>query len=233
MAGSNSQGLPKRKLGQMMIGLAWLLMLGILFFLYTYVTDMNMVGFLHDDAVYALTAKALAFGKGYKLLNLPLPHQPDFTWQVKYPIAYPLLLSLGWLIQPHFPQNLPWLHALTSICGIVAVPLLYNYLRRVKQASLLLSSFICLIISVNFYYIYYSTSLMSEAPYFLWSLLALWCAERQDSTTSPQAFFVGAILFSALAFHTRTVGVALIPAIFIALALRKQWKSAFLYLEIV
>lgn len=199
-----------------------------LFWLYFQVCDQTMLGFLHDDGVYSLTAKALALGKGYKLLNLPASPPQDFIWQVKYPIAYPLLLSLAWLIQPAFPANLPWQHGLTVACAAIAIPLLYCYLRHVKQATHWLSGLICLLVAANFHFIYYASAIMSEAPYFLWSLLALWLAENKQ--TQPTRRMAALIACSTLAFHSRTIGITLIAAVFIGFILRKQWKIAAFYL---
>lgn len=196
----------------------------VVFWLYKSVADSQVVGFLHDDAVYALTAQALAQGKGYTLLNLP-----GAPWQVKYPILYPLILSLGWLIEPNFPQNIHWLQGLTMAFAVLALPLLYAYLRQAKQTTRGLAVLICLLVGANFHYIFYATSLMSEAPYFFWSLLALYLMETGGAAPSKQRL-ASIILVSTLAFHTRTIGITLIAAIFMALALRKQWKSAVLYL---
>ena len=45
---------------------------------------------IDHDAVYAVTAKALAEGKGYHLVNLP-----GAPPQNRYPILYPALLLLS------------------------------------------------------------------------------------------------------------------------------------------
>src|SRR5688572_12685659 len=58
-------------------------------------------GSFHDDAIYVSTAKALAEGRGYDLINLP-----GAPPQTKYPILYPLLLALVWKVWPQFPGNL-------------------------------------------------------------------------------------------------------------------------------
>ena len=58
-------------------------------------------GVFHDDAIYVATAKALADGQGYRLINLP-----DAPHQTKFPILYPALLAAIWKIWPAFPANL-------------------------------------------------------------------------------------------------------------------------------
>src|SRR5271166_2973436 len=63
--------------------------------------DMTKFGRLHDDGLLFVSAKSLAIGDGYRILSLP--EQPA---QTKYPILYPLYLSLIWRLNPHFPENL-------------------------------------------------------------------------------------------------------------------------------
>ncbi len=207
-------------------GAVFLCVAAVIFEIYQHVTDPQMMGFLHDDGVYAITAKALAQGQGYRLLNLP-----GLPFQVKYPIFYPLILSLGWLWEPRFPQNLSALHGLTISFAALAIPLLYIYLRQIKQCGKGLAGLISLLVAANFHFIYYATSLMSEAPYFFFSLLTLWLAETGGKQPSKRRLG-GIILASVLAFHTRTIGLALIGAITLLFLLRKQWKTAGLYLGI-
>ena len=48
------------------------------------------VGAWQDDAIYMVTAKSLAAGRGYR--HLQIPGQP---LQTKYPILYPAVLAAG------------------------------------------------------------------------------------------------------------------------------------------
>src|SRR5688572_25235068 len=61
----------------------------------------GVTGTFHDDGVYVSTTKALAENRGYKLINFP-----GEPWQTKYPILYPLVLSLVWRLNPEFPSNI-------------------------------------------------------------------------------------------------------------------------------
>ena len=79
--------------------------------------DIPQFGDPHDDAVYFVSAKSLANGGGYRIESLP--GEPS---QTKYPPLYPLLLSLAWRINPHFPENLPlaaWLSSRRNILALV------------------------------------------------------------------------------------------------------------------
>src|SRR6266849_5220060 len=62
------------------------------------------VGLFHDDGIYAVTAKALAEGRGYRIISLP-----DQIPQTKYPILFPALLAGIWKLEPRFPENALWL----------------------------------------------------------------------------------------------------------------------------
>ncbi|MEJ2226347.1 MAG: hypothetical protein P8X49_14555 [Syntrophobacterales bacterium] len=57
----------------------------------------RVTGVLIDDGIYVTTAKALATGQGYRLINLP-----GEPLQTKYPPIYPALLALVWNRPPIF-----------------------------------------------------------------------------------------------------------------------------------
>ena len=84
-----------------------LVYLGLLLILVAYVVSVirlhptNFFGLFEDDSIYFSSAKALAQGQGYVLPSVP--GTPPAT---KYPILYPLILSLVWRWNPSFPANL-------------------------------------------------------------------------------------------------------------------------------
>src|SRR5580698_9987699 len=63
--------------------------------------DMPEFGKLHDDGILFESAKGIASGEGFRILSLP-----ERPAQTKYPVLYPLYLSLIWRVNPHFPENL-------------------------------------------------------------------------------------------------------------------------------
>jgi hypothetical protein len=73
------------------------------------------LGFLQDDAIYLASAKSLATGQGYRI-----PSLPGAPAQTKYPLGYPLLLSIIWTLDPHFPDNM----AIASLLAWIVLPLL-------------------------------------------------------------------------------------------------------------
>src|SRR5579863_6955137 len=63
--------------------------------------EMSSFGRIHDDGMLFVSAKSLATGGGYRILSLP-----EAPAQTKYPVLYPLYLSMVWRLNPKFPENL-------------------------------------------------------------------------------------------------------------------------------
>ena len=83
------------------------------------------VGVFHDDGVYAILAKSLATGQGYRYLHLP--GAPAAT---HYPPGYPIFLSLLWRISPSFPGNVRLLLLANAALLAVAALSLERFTRR-------------------------------------------------------------------------------------------------------
>ena len=90
----------------------------------------QVCGANHDDGIYVITAKALAQGQGYRLIDLP-----GAPRQTKYPILYPALLAMVWKLWPNFPANLLLMKWLSVLCGAATVGLAYLFLRRFNYFS--------------------------------------------------------------------------------------------------
>jgi hypothetical protein len=175
-------------------------------------------GVFHDDAIYISTAKALAEGRGYRLINLP-----EAPAQTKYPPLYPALLAIIWKIYPTFPDNLIYMQFLTLISGAAMAGLSYLYLVRFGYSSRgLAAGAVALTITSNFY-MYFCTITLSELPFALFVILALWALENQteDTVLKPSGqFFFGMLL--SLPVLTRTIGMVLIPLAFFVFWKRKR-----------
>lgn len=74
----------------------------------------NHLGMMHDDALYVVSAKALADGNGYRIGSLP-----GEPWQTKYPPLFPALIAVVWKVFPKFPANLLWMGAVGWL-GLIA-----------------------------------------------------------------------------------------------------------------
>ena len=77
--------------------------LAILYLAFAFSSPFSL-GFFGDDAVYAVTGKSLAEGRGYRILSIP-----GEPLQTKYPPLYPALLSLVFRAGAQIPGGFAWL----------------------------------------------------------------------------------------------------------------------------
>src|SRR6266849_8914777 len=82
-------------------------------------------GIYHDDGIYAVTAKSLATGRGYRIVSVS-----GEIAQTKYPFLFPALLAAVWKIAPRFPENLIWLKLVPLGCALLWGGLGYRLLRE-------------------------------------------------------------------------------------------------------
>jgi hypothetical protein len=172
----------------------------------------EVCGAFHDDGIYVITAKALAQGQGYRLIYLP-----NSPIQTKYPILYPALLAVVWKLWPSFPDNLLLMKWLTLLCGAGTISLSYLYFLRFGYFSRSIAAITGLICATSPIFLYFSTQTLSEIPFALLVILALWSFDaqmEQPDRKGIRQFFLGVLL--ALPFLCRTIGVTLVfPALFI------------------
>ncbi|HUE70200.1 MAG TPA: hypothetical protein VMP01_04860 [Pirellulaceae bacterium] len=166
----------------------------------------GVCGACHDDAIYVSTAKALAQGQGYRMIDVP--GSPP---QTKYPIAYPAVLAALWRLWPTFPDNLVLMQGITLLTGAGTVALGYLYLVRFGYFSRTIAAGAGTLCATAPTFLYYSVQTMAEMPFALLSIAALWglelALERTSSSRGAQ-FGVGVLL--AMPFLCRTIGATLI-----------------------
>jgi hypothetical protein len=184
----------------------------------------GVCGTYHDDAIYVITAKALALGKGYRLIDLPMA-----PLQSKFPILYPALLAIIWKIWPSFPQNLLAMQGITLLCGASTISLAYLFLVRFNYTSRRIALVCGLFAATSAFFLFFSSLTLSETPYALISILALWAIEKQTRfPTDNSALQIVMGLLLALPFLTRDIGFVLVPAGLLTLHLagrRIRWVS--------
>jgi 4-amino-4-deoxy-L-arabinose transferase-like glycosyltransferase len=166
----------------------------------------GVCGVYHDDAIYVSTAKALAEGQGYRLINFP-----GSPKQTKYPILYPAVLAIVWKLWPSFPQNLVIMQSLTLLIAAAAIGMCYLYLvqfgyftRNVAMAS----SLLCITSPL---FTYFSTNTLTEIPFLFLTILMLRALEKEmraPSESPGREYFLGILL--ALPFLCRSVGAVFI-----------------------
>src|SRR3990170_7346602 len=114
------------------------------------------VGVYHDDGIYLVTGKALAEGKGYRIISLP-----GELLQTKYPILFPAVLSVAWKIFPKFPENALFLKTIPFLSAILWLWLSYKLIKEETGARGVALG-IVLLTAASSWVIYFSTTFMSE-----------------------------------------------------------------------
>ena len=162
----------------------------------------GVVGVFHDDGIYVATAKALAEGRGYRLIDLP--GEPP---QTKYPFLYPAVLAILWRLWPVFPDNLALLQGFSLICTASSVAIAFLYLVRFGYFSKAEAASASLIGATSPVVLYFATQTLSEPLFGLLLICGLWCAEsaihRSTQLGRSTSLFYGVTL--ALPFLARVV----------------------------
>ena len=176
------------------------------------------VGLYHDDGVYAVTAKALAENHGYRLIHLP--HEIP---QTKYPFLFPAALSLIWRLRPDFPANVMVLKALPLFCALGWFGFSYLLLLRMG-ARKTQARWIVLLVAASPLVVFLSTNLMSEPMFGALLMGALVVANSVERSKSDRLAWLAGML-AALAFLTRSIGIALLIAIPLAFLLKRRYGA--------
>lgn len=184
-------------------------------------------GYLHDDSLYLSAGRSIAQGEGYRLPSLPV----DVS-RTKYPVGYPLLLSLAWTIEPDFPGVLNRvfaLHILIGWCFLLAAYFLFRQLEWGRRGALALTA-VC-----GFHpgLMDVTRSALSDLPFMalaLGSAVAVEHALRKgESHVWTSKWWALATTLAAAAVLTRSIAVAVIAGIFLVAAWRRAIRPAMVF----
>jgi hypothetical protein len=184
---------------------------------YTGALTAPSAGGYHDDGVYAVTAKALAEGRGYRIVSLP-----DAPPQTKYPILFPFLLSLVWRVHTEFPANLPYLRAVPFVAGLGWLWCSWLLVTRAGMPRTA-ATVLVLISAASPWILFLSTSLMSETLFALLMTVTILLVHKTLESQRPSglAWVAGALAGACLL--TRAIGVTVIVAGLLCFAGRRRW----------
>jgi len=177
--------------------------------------DMPEFGKFHDDGLLFVSAKSLATGQGFRILSLP--EQPA---QTKYPILYPLYLSMVWKLNPNFPDNLLLARLFNWILLLGCIALSWVYFRKEGYSegrTLILVA----LLGLNPYMILFGTNTFSELFFLCW-LLAAFLLARRDGV--PWMLLAGAA--AGCAYLSRTAGIALLVSMPAWYLWRREFRRA-------
>lgn len=183
------------------------------------------IGLWQDDGIYVATARSLAEGEGYRH-----PYIPGRPWQTKYPILYPALLALGWLINPDYPANRVWLMLPTSLGAALLVVLFAIYWRRVFGWSERATLAVAALTAISPVIVSFVRFTMSELVYATLAIAALLCLDvgwaKAQTVRRQLAWVLVAGLLIAAAMLTRLIGISLVVGGMAFLLWRRQWGAA-------
>jgi hypothetical protein len=178
-------------------------------------------GVYHDDGIYLITAKAMAQGNGYRLINLP-----DSPIQTKYPFLYPAILAVVWKVFPSFPANLAFMQWVSLLSGAAAIAIAYIFLIRFEYFPRVVTASAILLCATSPHFLFFCTSCLSEIPFALSLIIAMWALDKHNEGPYTKNVFqvlTGCCLALPLLF--RIIGVVSVPVIILfALWHRKAMK---------
>ncbi|MDB4882932.1 MAG: hypothetical protein JWL95_1698, partial [Gemmatimonadetes bacterium] len=184
------------------------------------VVDGLPVGVVADDSMYVILARSLASGQGYRFLNVPgLPAATHF------PPGYPALLALVSFLAPPFPDSVVIFKALNAgFLAVVAVAIA-TLLRRRLDVGAGWAAMTGLVTAVSVPLLLLSSMVLSELFFLALLLTLLPALERLVDEPRPASRVLALGAFIALCALVRSHGVVLLPAVMLALAVRRRWRD--------
>lgn len=185
---------------------------------YSYIYD-SKVALLGDNTAYYILGKALADGEGYtnvfSVNESPANH---------FPPGYPAIIAACMKV---FSQDIQTIKHLNGFFFLGAILLCYAlFVRFSKNHHLAFVT--CLIISINYHMLMFSTVMMSEIPFLFISCLSLLIFSYIDLEKPfyKQGLFLAFIAVIVLAIYVRTAGVALLGGYVLYMLYNKKWIYA-------
>lgn len=194
--------------------IAGLALVFIISFTYIFNEKIDLNG---DNCDYYMLATSITSGHGYSNIATP-----DYKPTGVFPPGYPILMSIIRI----FSDSIIAQKILNGLFLLSSSILLFLFIRKNKLPDSL--AFIsCVAILLNARILHFSTMMMSEMSYILFSVFALWTLFKlnEEKPFWKNAWFYLLILSSAYAYHIRTQGITLAAAIICYLLITKKWKQ--------
>jgi hypothetical protein len=217
------------KSGSKFCFLLWAILLGLLIGIAGFwSSNKEVLGLFHDDGIYAVVAKSLHDGAGYRIISLPTA--PD---QTKYPFLYSYILSWLWSLDPKFPDNIGLLKAANAAFLAAIFVLSYLFYRHratgPESEGLLFAALVC----INPAVFSFTDLTVSDILFLLLSLSALviFDASKQCSSRPFSITLLGVTV--ALGCLTRLAAAPLAVAGAIHFGWSKRYRDLIHYVFVV
>jgi hypothetical protein len=175
---------------------------------------------MHDDGIYAIVAKSLSDGAGYRVISLP-----TFPDQTKYPFLYSYILSWLWSLDPKFPDNIVLLKSANA--AFLAVTFVLSYLlyrchvQGEESEALLFAALVC----INPAVFSFTDFIVSDILFLLLSLSAVVIIDGSESSALRPSKVTLLAVTVALGCLTRSAAVPLAVAGAVHFAWSKRYRD--------
>lgn len=178
------------------------------------------VGVFWDDGVYLICAKSLATGMGYRFLQLP-----GAPPAVHFPPGWPALLAVIWKFGPAFPDNVVLLKLVNPLLLALGAALACVYGVRRLGVPPWVAALAAVVFAAALPEMVIAGVLFSEPLFFVVLLAALVLADRAVDHGGWRRAVAAGLAVGAVAL-VRTAGIALVPALVVALLIARRRREA-------
>lgn len=180
-----------------------------------------------DDAYYIMLAKALASGYGYYDINLPTPELHKL-----FPPGLSIFLTIPSFFNFDLKISLIIFKLMLIVCGAIGL-WLFVYLAKQEGHKEPTITYAIIISATSIAMIGHNTRVASEMLYILLSVLALICLNcyEKEPKISRYLFFSALLIIGCIL--TRSIGIFLLPAIFISWVIKREFLKIALLFSLV
>jgi hypothetical protein len=179
----------------------------------------SLPSLIGDNAEFMILARSLAAGNGFRYMN-----HPDNRPATKYPVGFPALLA-GWT--GLFGGSVVSMKACVMVCYVAVAGLTFLLAGRLIGWSYgLLAS---LLVALSAAVVSYSHQVLSDVPYMLFSLAAIYLLL---SGFRQRRYLLAGLGICIWAFVVRTAGMSLVLAVTVFLYLKGMKKQALVALGV-
>jgi len=180
----------------------------------------ELPGAFWDDGVYLASARSLAAGDGYRFAHLP-----GAPAAVHFPPLWPALLALALRVAPAWPATMGWLAIINPILLAATAALAVRWATRHLGLRAPLAAIVAVCATATLPLLVIAHTLFSE-PLFLALLFVTLLATERAATRGGVRFGVAAGLAAGATVLARSAGIALVPAVVIALVVARRRRAA-------
>ncbi|MBI4853868.1 MAG: hypothetical protein HY819_18895 [Acidobacteria bacterium] len=180
-----------------------------------------------DDSYYIMLAKALANGQGYYDINLPTPQLHKL-----FPPGLSVFLTIPSWFNFELKTSIIIFKLMLIACGAIGLAT-FVYLARQEGYREPTITYSVIISATSIAMIGHNVRVASEMLYILLSILALISLNHYEQAPKISRYlFLSAFLIVA-SLLTRSIGIFLLPAIFISWAIKREFTKIALLFSLV